>query len=282
MLVGNYLKLKYSLDIDLTMTSYIDSIEDSFSKYYQKSKKNKNKKIKLYSYKNKKLRVKTRYLEAHLSVSKVLSLAHSYDATLTSLLVSALIYSFKDEMKLSDMDKSIKIDIPVDLRKYFKSKSIKNFFGLTSVTYKFNSKDDTFEDVIKSVNEQFKSNLTMNTISDRANKMVAFEKNIFCRIMPVFVKNIVLQAIDNFTSQMSSSCVSNIGKISFDKKIEDYIKDVNVFTSTSGFQFTLCSFKDDLSIGISSKYRYNNVITNFCRFFTYNDIEMTINASEVD
>ena len=45
-------------------------------------------------------------------------------------------------MKLSEMNKYIKIDVPVDLRNYFKSSSCMNFFSLTTISYKFNSKED--------------------------------------------------------------------------------------------------------------------------------------------
>lgn len=284
MLIGNYVKIKHSLDdVDLiTKASQSEKEEDSFSKYYKKTKSTNSKTPKIYFYKNKRMKNSTRFMESHMSLSKVLDLSHKYNVTLTTLFVTILIYSFKDEMKVSDMDKSIKIDLPIDLRNYFKSSSTKNFFGLTSIIYKFNNKDDTFEEVLKSVKEQIKDKTTVEKLSERVNMMVAFEKNIFCRIIPIFIKNIALKLIDKFTSQMSTSCISNVGKITFNKDIEKHIKEINILTSTTNFQFTICSFKDDLSIGISSKYKSNEVIKNFCRFFTEEDIDMVMNISEVD
>lgn len=283
-LINNYLKIKYNLkEIDpTTNTSYIEKSEDSFAKYYKKTKVTTKNPKNIYLYKGRKHLNKIRYLEAHLSVKDVLELAHKQDATLTSLIVSVLIYSMKDVMTEAELKKNIKIDIPVDLRQYYKSFSSKNYFGLTSVVYKFKSREDTLKDIIKSINEQFKTNLTPEKLSERVNQMVAFEKNIFCRITPVFLKNWALSIISFFSNRMSTSCVSNIGKIAFDKNETKYIENINILTSTPSFQFTLCSFEDDLSIGISSKYKYNEIIKNFCNYFSKQDIEMTINVSEVD
>ncbi len=282
-LVNNYLKIKYKVKIDPnTNSSYIEKAEDSFAKYYKKTKVTSKNISNVYLYKGRKLLNKTRFLEAHLPVKDVIELAHTKSATLTSLLVSVLIYSMKDVMSEKDLKKNIKIDIPVDLRQYFKSFSSKNYFGLTSVAYKFNSREDTLEDIIKSVNKQFKENLTPEKLIERVNQMVAFERNVLCRITPIFMKNVALKIINYFSNRMSTSCVSNIGKIEFPSKAKPYIENVNILTSTPGFQFTICSFENDLSIGISSKYKYNEIIKNFCNYFSEQNIEMTINVSEVD
>ena len=285
-LISNYVKLRYSLNnIEIYNNSYIQSEEDSFSKYYNTKLKKKNKVIdsdKLYYYKGHKSKNITRYFEMHLSVDDVLNIAHKHNTTLTILIISILIYSMKDCMSEKDLEKNIKIDVPVDLRNYFKSASTKNYFGLISIIYKFNNRNDTLDMIIEEVSNQFKTKLTKDNLCVRVNQMIAFEKNAFCRLVPIFIKNIVLKTIDFFTSKMCTSCVSNIGIIKFDNKISNYIENINILTSTINFQFTLCSFKKDLSIGISSKYKYNEIIENFCTFFSNSNIDVVINVSEVE
>lgn len=284
MLINYYVALKYSINnVEITTkNSSLEKSEDSFSKYYKKMPAEHNKNNKIYMYKGKKMRNQTRYMQCHLSTKKLLEMAHKYNATITSLLVSILINSFKNELSVRDMDKIIKIDIPVDLRTYFKSTSCKNFFGIATATYKFESKEDSLDKIITSVNKQFKKNINADKLIQRANLMVSFEKNVFCRFIPIYIKDFVLKVIDDYFYHKGSSCVSNIGVINFDTKVEEYIKSVSVLTSTNNFQFTICSFKDDFCIGISSKYKYNNVIKNFCRFFSENGLNVTIDVSEVD
>ncbi len=283
-LISNYVIKKYQLEnINIsTKNSHIEKSEDSFTKYYKKGQNDIKKYKNIYHYKQKKLKYTTRYLEAHMSVSKVLNIAHTHHVTLTTLLLSVLIHSFRNVLYEKDLHKNIKIDIPVDLRNYYKSSSLKNYFGLTSVVYQYQTRNDSIQDIMKSVDSQLKDNLLLENLQKRVNKYIAFEKNIFCRIAPLFMKNMVLKIIDTFTSNMCTSCVSNIGIIKLEDSITPYIDNINIICSTTGFQFIMCSYKDDLSIGISSVYKYNDVIKEFCRWFSDNGIDVTINVSEVD
>ena len=122
-LVTNYCMIRYNLKIKEKKInpSQIEKAEDSFSKYYTKSKKLQIKRKKVYIYNGKKYRNSTRYMECHLDVNKVLEMAHEYNTTLTVFLVSVLIYAIKDVMNVSEYSKYIKIEIPVDFRTYFKS-----------------------------------------------------------------------------------------------------------------------------------------------------------------
>lgn len=283
-LVSNYIKNKYEMkDMKvITNGSQAQKAEDSFDKYYKKTRLWNGKSVKPYIYKGKKMKNQTRYMECHLKASQVLEMAHKYHTTLTAFLVAVLIDSFKEELKISDLKKAIKVDLPVDLRTYFKSTSSMNFFGLTTISYQFKTKEDQLEDIIQEVSRQFKENINAEKLSERANLMVSFEKNWICRVMPIFLKNIILKIANELSAQASTTCLSNIGMIKMDEKIAEKIQSINVLTSTESFQFILCTFQDDLSIGISSKYRYNDVIKNFCRFFSNHDFDVQINVSEVD
>lgn len=75
-----------------------------------------------------------------------------------------------------ELNKSIKIDIPVDLRQFFKSSTSRNFFGLRSVTYKFDSKNYDFADVIHSVNSELQKKCYNRKIKIRMNQMISLEK----------------------------------------------------------------------------------------------------------
>lgn len=283
-LVYNYLRLKYSLE-NITIeydASHYEKTENSFDKYYKKIKIKPNFKKKIYKFESKKLNNEIRFMELHLSANEVLELSHSYNATLTSLLIAVLIYSIRDEIKLEDLKKTIKINVPVDLRKYFKSITSMNFFGLISVLYQFKSKDDKFSEIINSVSEQLKINTTHENLSVRMNEMISLEKNVIARCLPIFLKNIILNYSDKVANRGSTSTISNIGLIKVAPDLEEYIKEINILTSTNGFQFTVCSYKNDLSIGISSVYVNNNIIKNFCRFFTSNNITAYMNINEED
>ena len=283
LLISNYIKIKNNLKINLTTkSSKLEKTEDSFQKYYQRKNFKPDKKMKVYHIKDKKMKNDTLFMECNLDTDRVLELAHKYGTTLTAFLTSVLIYSFKDELSLKDLKKYIRIKVPVDFRTFFNSNSSKNFFGNAHVFYKFKSKDDTLADVVKEVNKQFKNNLKVEQLSKRINNLVAYENNIFCKFIPTALKNIILTGIYSYSLKGSTTCLSNVGEVKFNNRITKYIESVSALTSTSNFQFTICSFKNNLSIGISSKYKYNNIIKNFCRFFPQNDIDLNVQVNEVD
>lgn len=280
-LIYQYLILKEKLaDIELDVDSSIfEKNEDSFDKYYTKEKIKIPKGRKIYQYKGKKKNTIT-YMEYHISTKETLELAHKYNASLTALLTPVLICSYQEIMKELELNKSIKIDIPVDLRQFFKSSTSKNFFGLTSVTYKFDSKNYDFADVIHSVNSELQKNVTTERLKIRMNQFISLEKNVFARFVPIFIKDIILKIADLISSTGCTSCLSNIGAIKVDEKLERYIENFNVLNASESLKLTICSFKDDLSIGISSKYVNNDIVKNFCRFFKESGINGVMNISE--
>ena len=279
-LIYQYLKIKYKVK-DLTpedISSSYEKTENSFDKYYTGPKTRKTPKRKIYHDRGRKKK-DTTYMEYHISTKKVQELAKKYQVTITTLLIAVLIQVYQKRMREIDKKKAIKIDVPVDLRSYFPSFTSRNFFGLITVIYDNNQSDD-FEAILKSVDNQLKEETTKDQLKIRMNQMIAVEKNVAVRIVPIIVKDFALRIADNVINSSTTSSVSNIGKITVDKKIESYIRNFNVLTTTKYLQLTICSYQDDLSIGISSRYTNNDVIKNFCRFFSENGMEGTININE--
>lgn len=279
-LIYQYLKIKYKIK-DLKpddISSSYEKTENSFDKYYTGPKTRRVSKRKIYYDRGRKKKGTT-YMEYHISTKKVQELAKKYHVTITTLLIAVLIQAYQKRMHEIDKKKAIKIDVPVDLRSYFPSFTSRNFFGLITVIYDNNQSDD-FEAILKSVDNQLKEETTKDQLKIRMNQMIAVEKNVAVRIVPIIVKDFALRIADNVINSSTTSSVSNIGKITVDKKIESYIRNFNVLTTTKYLQLTICSYQDDLSIGISSRYTNNDVIKNFCRFFSENGIEGTININE--
>lgn len=281
LLLLTYINLKHKLKINvITNSSNLEKTENAFHKYYKKGDTKKEKKLKIYKYKAKKMRRQTLYMECNIKLKKLLDLAHLKNVTITEYLTGALIYSFKDELNLKDLNKYISIKIPIDFRSHFKSNSSKNFFGLTHITYKFKNKDESFDKVLGSIKKQFKE-MKINKILNKASSFIAYEQNLFINLIPLNIKTLALRFIYKLFSDKSTTSLSNVGEIKIDEKAGKYIDRITALSSTNGFLFTICSFKDNLSIGISTKYKYNDVIKNFCTFLKDQGLDLEISVSEV-
>ena len=282
LLVSNYVKYNYKKNVKIdNNSSEMDRIEDSYDKYFKKPTEQKTHNKNIYHYNVPKLRDKTRFYEIHTDLNKVLKLAHKYNTSLTGYLVSILIYSILKEYKVSDYDKLIKIEIPVDLRGFYNSNSLKNFFGLIAIDFRPSKGNLEFDNIVKVVNEEMKDRLTIEALESRTNKMVSFQKLIAARMLPLFIKEIGMCIINNFTSKMRTTNLSNVGSVKFDKETDKYVKSVIALTSTNDFQFTVASNKNDLCIGVSSIYKYNNIIRNYVRYLKENGVDININTEVI-
>ena len=266
-LIANYVKYQYKVkNIKLSNSTIEEHSEDSFDKYYEKFKKDKLKEGKIFRYKNKLLPFEdAKFIELHLNCKKVLDKAHEYNATITSYLGAVLVQSILKEMKQLDKGKYIKIDLPVDLRSYFRSESSRNFFGLTYLSYKFTGEVDEIDKIIEVINNQMSEKIKKENISKRVNQMVSFQKNFAVRAIPIFVKDMFLKTVDEITGNPTTS-LSNVGKITFSKEVDPYVETVAAMISPENyFKITICTYGNDLVICISDKFRRNNIVKNYVR-----------------
>ena len=254
--------------------------EDSFDKYFERDKAAPTRAPKVYRLTGWRDAADPTYLEYHLPVRPVLDLARGHGVSLTSLVIAAIMCAIRAEMPRRERHRVIRLDVPVDLRQHFKSTTTKNFFGLAFVSYVPGDEDEPVEQVAAKVQEQLRVATDPESLKPRMNRMIALEKNPLLRLAPLFVKDALLELASRFTARETTTTLSNLGRISVDARVAPYVRDLNLLTSTTGLNFLLCSFGDDLSIGISTAYSNPDVVKNFVRYFSGCGIEGLININK--
>ena len=254
--------------------------EDSFDKYFERDKAAPTHAPKVYRLSGWRDIADPTFMEYHLPVQQVLDLARSYGVSLTSLVIAVVLCAIRTEMPQRDRHRAIRLDIPVDLRQFFESATTKNFFGLAYVSYVPGDENEPVSAVAAQVQAQLKVATEAENLKSRMNRMIALEKNPLLRLAPLFVKDLVLGLADWLVARETTTTVSSLGPIRIDERLAPFVRTINVLTSTNGINFMVCSFDDDLSIGITSAYSNPDVIKNFCRFFTSNGIEGLININK--
>lgn len=284
-LTANYLEMKYDIK-DTTVldtSSTIEKSADSFSKYYKSSikianpLKEKAYHIKYSNYPENRIKV----IEGLMSCKEVLKLAKSYNTTLTVYLTSLLIESIAMNMSIKERRNPIYITVPVNLRKYFPSDTVRNFFNTISVSYKY-TENTKFEDIIQSIDKQFKSNLTKDELDKKMNSLAILENIFVIRLVPIFIKDIALKISYYFSRRHHTMTLSNIGIITMPKEFEKYIDYFDVFASTDGIQACMCSYKDSLMVSFTSHFINTEIEKNFFRKLANNNIDVTINSNIVE
>jgi len=279
-LVYHYLKLSYpdvvteppeSLNLDI---SDEQMEEDGFQKYYLK----KNEKIIIPKYKAHQLHYrKVEYgqmqlTEGVLLTDQVLKLSRNYDTTMTVFLTAVYLKAISEDMSMRQKKKPVALMIPVNLRNYFPSGSMRNFFAWIDVGYNFSTQSDKIEDIIAFVDSFFKKELTKERISARMHDLMDFEMNPFVRILPLEVKLFAMQIAARLSSQKVTAIFSNVGKIEMPQGCEKYIWYFDVFTTTPKIELAMCSYENTTVFSFTSCYTNNHIEQKF--FHILEDMEL--------
>ena len=285
-LVRNYLMLRYP-DVEFPpvseeeITTSSDHEEDSFSQYYSKPDHGRAKKSRpAFQIKGERLeQEEMSILELVLSAEEVYRRAKSYGVSVTVFLSAVLLCAICEEMPRSQMKKPVTLMIPVNLRNYFPSASMTNFFGWIEAGQVFEATTG-FEEVLQNLQQTFRAELVKERIADNMNRLVRLEKNPLLRAVPLEIKNLFLLAGTTLGGRSISAIYSNIGKIKLPDIFETYIDSFGFFTSTDKLQMCSCSYGDTMRVGITSKIRNHNIQRNFLRILKEEGIHVREQKNE--
>lgn len=267
------------LDFDATI---VEKESDAFSKYYDKRKGNNKPNLHCaYNMNFKKREDGTlQAMDLIVSVQEVLEAAHRYHTTMTVYLTAIFCEAIHKEMSLREERRPIVLNVPVNLRKYFPSETIRNFFGLIGISYDFGKESGEFEDILQKVDAAFRENLTKEKLAVRMNSMAALEHNIGAKIAPLPLKNVVLKLARKISEWGETAVISNVGKITMPKQMEPYISMFGCYVSTLKLQICMCSFQDKLQIGFTSAFESTNIQKHFARMLTSHGIQVEVRCSD--
>lgn len=253
--------------------------EDSFSQYYQTElPKNKEKKKAAAQLKGEKLpQDEMHIMEVILSVKETLKTARENGVTITVLLASALLWAIHEEIPASRLKRPVTLMVPVNLRNYFDSKSMANFFGWIEVGYVF-KENTTFDEVMAHVKKEFERELMKERIAVHMNDYVRLEKNPLIRAIPLEVKKFGMMAGAKYGARSITGIYSNVGIFKFPEEYGDYIQYFGFLASTYSMQLCSCSYKDNLVLGFTSKIPGDSIQRNFLKILkekglSYEEVE---------
>lgn len=277
-LVQNYLILAHP-ETELPRVEHEEEItpgdqeEDSFSQYYSSEiPRNKEKKPTAVKLKGEKLvHSDMDITEVILNVKETLAKARSYGVSITILLTAMLLCSIQEEIPRNRQKKPVTLMIPVNLRNYFPSQSMGNFFGWIEVGYVF-EENTSLEEVLFSVKQQFQEQLQKDKIAMNMNGYVRIEKNPFVRAVPLEIKKFFLMAGANLGSRSITAVYSNIGIIRLPEEYKEYIERFGIFASTDSLQLCSCSYGEQLVLGFTSKIPDDSIQRNFMKMLKKEEI----------
>ncbi|MBP5184704.1 MAG: hypothetical protein J6113_06315 [Lachnospiraceae bacterium] len=220
------------------------------------------------------------FLELHMSTSQVLAKAKSMGVSLTSFLGAVWMTAIRDEMPARKRKKPVTISIPVNLRNYYPSKTSRNFFNNINITHVFD-KDITLEELAKEFQATLKEQLSEENIKKNMDRYETMEFVAPIRAVPLFIKQFVVRNVTAVSDRKVSMVMSNLGVQKPPAEIGDEILSYSGFCSSNNLFSTIFSYRDELTLGVTSPYFNTTVVKNFVRSLVDMGIEIKVYATEV-
>ncbi len=245
--------------------------EDGFEKYYSKEKAAEKIPVyKAYQFpKNNRFEAGTmRIVEGVAPVDKLLALARQHGSTLTSFLSAAFMCAIADNMRQRDRRKPVALMIPVNMRNFFPSESVRNFFAWIDMGYDFQRQPNDFDSVAAFTAAFFKKEITKERMAARMNSYIGLETNALMRVVPLEIKMRAMQLGNYISCGNDTAVFSNIGRVELPKECAQFVRMFDLFTSTGKMQLCVCSYENNLAMTFTTSYKSVSVFKNFFRMLT--------------
>ena len=261
--------------------------EDSYMKNYDKKAKSNASGKKAYILKGEKLK-----LGAISAIHEIMDLedlkrvCKEENATITQYLTAVLIYSIQQENYIKAKGKRpVKVCIPVNLKKYFPSKTMSNFFSYITVEAQLKKdKLDTFEKILEFVKSDFSKRLTEEEITKTMSTNVKIGNNPLIRPIPLFVKKAVVRLGYIEIRKYTTTTFSNIGRIGIIGKYKDYIDYFLMLIApepVEKIKCSSCTFENKMVFTFTSILQNNKIEKRFYQFLKAKGIKIEIESNGV-
>ena len=291
-IIYNYLEMKHKelLDKDERKARKIDiDTEDSYVKNYNKKSKKTEKSKRAYLLKGNELKFNQVSVN-HLLIdtNDLKNECNNYNVSTTQYLTSVLIWSIYNANVLKHNGllknkKPIKVCIPVNLKKYYKSKTMSNFFSYISVDAEMEN-CISFEEITNIVRHEFEKKLSEEEISKTMSDNVKIGNNIFISSIPLFLKKIIIRSIYGEIQKYLSITYSNIGKVGIIGKYQNYIDYFLILIAPERIEKIKCSsctYIDKVIFTFTSILNDNNIEKYFYNFLKSRNINIKVESNEI-
>ncbi len=207
-------------------------------------------------------------------------------ATITQYLTAVLIYSIYQENYLKAKGKRpVKVCIPVNLKKYFPSKTMSNFFSYITVEAEMKKDSlDTFDKILDFVKKDFTKKLTQEEIIKTMSTNVKIGNNPLIKPIPLAIKKAIVRLSYIEIRKYTTTTFSNIGRIGVIGKYKDYIDYFLMLIApepVEKIKCSSCTFENKMVFTFTSILQDNRIEKRFYEFLREKGIEIQIESNGV-
>lgn len=219
-----------------------------------------------------------------MSVSQVLAVAKRYHATMTEYLNAVLLHALlTKQMKETRRLRPVKVAMPVNLRRFFPSGTLRNFITMIYPGVDPRLGDYTFEEIVVQVQNYMHYYINEKLLRGDITTNAATQRNPLIRVVPLFLKDLVVRTFYTKVQDRNSSAgLTNMGAMKVPEGMEPYIERFDIYMGQPFSRRTNCaiiSFGDVLTINFASSIIEADVERYFFRKLVRDGIHVKIESN---
>lgn len=200
------------------------------------------------------------YTVGVMSAEQVREAAKRVDATVTEYLAALLLdLHYRKQLEEEKKQKELCVQVPVNLRRHFPSKTLRNFVVCARIKLNPAMGDYSFEEIVRLVKLQMQLQNEPKFLNSMMTQNMKVERNPLLRATPLFIKDLGVGLSFAFTAeQTTTALLSNIGRVALPEEMYPYIEKYMFFTGPgqrNGGRCGVITCGDTLCLTVSNCYR---------------------------
>lgn len=224
-------------------------------------------------------------IAASMPCDTLRALAKKHGVTLTEYLAGSILFAaFRQQERHPEKKKRpIRISIPVNLRSFFPSPTLRNFSSFLNPGIDPRLGSYTFPEVLREVHAFMGYHLNPRFLLGTVATNVADEKNLFIRLVPLFLKNLVISGVFHQAGdRLVCATLSNLGLCAFPDAMVPFIRRFEFQLGVPSSPLCNCAALttgNELRLLFSSNIRETAMPREMLRFLVEEGVPVTVESN---
>lgn len=223
-----------------------EELENAFIRYYKGKRKRPVKEPKVYHIAGSKLpQGVLMAVTGEIPLPELLEKTRSYGVSITEYISAVLthsLYLLQEQEPHLFRKKAIRLSVPVNLRNMFPSKTLRNFSQFIKPGINPDLGDYSFKEILHQVHHAIRYEKSTKYLSAVWSSHVSMELNPVIRVVPLFMKNLVMNIIFNyFGENRFSGTFSNLGPIDIPEAMQKHVDHFDLVLGANPINPVNCS-----------------------------------------
>ena len=224
-------------------------------------------------------------IAASIPCEKLLKNARALNVTLTEYLAAAILWvAYRQQESQKPRKKlPIRVSVPVNMRAFYPLKTLRNFSSFVNPGIDPRLGAYTFEEIAAEVRSFMRYFINPKLLSATIATNVADEKNLFIRLAPLLIKNLVIGGVfKQAGDRLVTATLSNLGRTETPTGAENLIRRFEFQLGSPSSPLCNCacvSTGEELRLVFSSNIRETTLPRELLRFLVEQGVPVTVESN---